>query len=114
MLEWNLDIDLLSDMQIMSYERMVKAVYKNINLDKALYQYFNVQKRIIECSPRKVHKSNEFTCLELYEVAINNFEKKVKSGEALLPLLGNKLLDASYSDGMLNDWNISFSFDKQI
>lgn len=104
--EWMLDIDLVSDMQTMSYERMIKAGYRNVNLDRALYQHFNIQKRMVDCKPRRVHKSKEFKCPELYKDALDDFEKKVKSGESILPFLSKKLLDASYSDGMLNDWNI--------
>ena len=77
--EWGLDIDLVSDMQTMSYERMVKAGYKNVNLNRALHQYLNVQKRMVDCRTRRVHKSKEFRCPGLYEVALENFEKKVKS-----------------------------------
>lgn len=103
---WNLDIDLVSDMQTMLYKKLVKAGYRNVNLDRALYQYFNVQKRMVSRRSRKVHISKEFKCPELYEVALDNFVMKVESGDSLLPFLSNKLLDASYSDGMLNDWNI--------
>lgn len=106
LIAWNLDIDLVSDLQTMLYEKLVRAGYRNVNLDRGLYQYFNVQKRMVACRPRKVHKSREFTCPELYKEALNNFVKKVQSGDSLLPFLSNKLLDASYSDGMLNDWNI--------
>lgn len=103
---WNLDIDLVSDMQTMLYKKLVKAGYRNVNLDRALYQYFNAQKRMVSRRSRKVHISKEFKCPELYEVALDNFVMKVESGDSLLPFLSNKLLDASYSDGMLNDWNI--------
>lgn len=103
---WNLEIDLVADMQTMLYDRLVKAGYRNVDLDRALYQYFNVQKRMIACRPRKLHKSKEFMCPELYEEALDDFEKKVKRGASLMPFLSNKLFDASYSDGMLNDWNI--------
>ena len=75
---WNLDIDLVSDMQTISYEKMVRAGYKNVDLDRALYQYFNVQKRMVDCRPRKVHKSKEFKYPELYETALDNFEKNEK------------------------------------
>lgn len=103
---WNLDIDLVSDMQTMLYKKLVKAGYRNVNLDRALYQYFNAQKRMVSRRSRKVHISKEFKCPELYEVALDNFVMKVEGGDSLLPFLSNKLLDASYSDGMLNDWNI--------
>lgn len=104
--QWNLDIDLVSDLQTSTYERLVKAGYKNVSLERAVYQYFNVQKRMVECKPRKIHKSKEFMCPELYQVALSDFEDKVKCGDSLMPFLSDKLLDASYSDGMLNDWNI--------
>ena len=103
---WNLEIDLVADMQTMSYEKLVKAGYRNVELDRALYQYFNVRKRQIDSRPRKLHKSREFKCPESYEEALYYFEKKVNRGDSLLPFLSNKLFDASYSDGMLNDWNI--------
>ena len=90
LIEWNLEIDLVSDIQAIL----------------ALYQYFNLQKRIVACKTRKVHKSKEFNCPQGYDEALENFEKKVEKGESLIPFLSDKLLDASYSDGILNDWNI--------
>lgn len=105
-IEWNLDIDLVADMQTMSYERLCKAGYKNVILDRALYQYFNVQKKMINHKARNVHRSKEFTCPELYKGALEDFENKVRNGDSLIPFMSKTVLDASYSDGMLNDWNI--------
>ncbi len=103
---WELEIDLVFDMKTILYDRLVKSGYKNVDFNRAIYQYFNVLKRIILQKPRKIHKSKEFLCPVLYNTALENFEKKVRMGETLIPFLSDKLLDASYSDRMLNDWNI--------
>ena len=104
--EWTLDVDLVSDMQKMLSERLTKAGYQNVDPNRVMYQYFNAQKRIVEPKPRTVHRSREFVCPKPYEQALANFEAKVERGDSLVPYLSDKLMDASYSDGMLNDWNI--------
>ena len=104
--EWTLDVDLVSDMQKMLSERLTKAGYQNVDPNRVMYQYFNAQKRIVEPKPRTVHRSREFVCPKPYEQALANFEAKVERGDSLIPYLSDKLVDASYSDGMLNDWNI--------
>lgn len=79
--EWKLDMDLVSDMQGALYDRLQKDGYKNISLERATYQYFNAKKGKIESKPRKIHRSKEFRCPELYQTALNNFEEKVRQGE---------------------------------
>ena len=103
---WEVDIDLVSDMQSMSYDRMVAAGYKNVDKDRAVYQYYNIKKRALNRTRRKVHKSKEFKCPQLYALALDEFISKAEKGESLIPFLSDKLMDASYSDGMLNDWGI--------
>ena len=103
---WKLKIDLCGDLQEDLYKRLKKSGYKEVDYDRAVYQYFNLQKRIVENKPRKIHKSKEFICPELYKEALAEFENKISRGESIIPFLSDKLEDASYSDGLLNDWNI--------
>lgn len=104
--QWRLNIDLAADLKDMAYKKLINAGFQNVSLDRAVYQYYNVLKRIVAAKPRKIHKSKEFICPESYRLALKNFEEKVQRGDKLTPFLSEKLKDASYSDGMLNDWNI--------
>ena len=103
---WSLEIDLVSDLQEVLYKRMIAEGLKNVDKERALFQYFNTDKRFIRCTPRKVYRSKEFTCPEGYEKALENFVAKVERGENLTPFLSTTVKDASFNDGLLNDWNI--------
>lgn len=103
---WILEMDLKFDLCSWAYNELVKMGYKEVEFENALHLYLNAKKRSIPSRPRKVHKSKEFRCPESYEKALANFENKVVEGKSLIPFLSKKVEEASYNDGLLNDWNI--------
>lgn len=104
--EWELKIDLVKDLQNYIYQILCKKGFKDIDPNNALYQYFNLQKKQVISKKRKIHKSKEFLCPLGYELILKQFEDKVLNGESLLPYMSKKYKNASYNDGLLNDWNI--------
>ena len=103
---WKLKIDLVGDLQKYTYQLLVKKGYRDVDEKRALYQYFNLQKRQIECRKRRIHKSKEFVCPGGYESILKKFEEKVLNGESLFPYMSKKCKIASENDALLNDWNI--------
>lgn len=114
-LYWELDIDLVSDLNKIMYDYLIKSGYKNVDLERALYQYFNLKKRTIKRQSRNIHKSKEFSCPKGYEKALAEFELRIENGDNLNLFLSDKLKEANYNDGLLNDWNIyHFHLTKQF
>ncbi|MCI9639844.1 hypothetical protein AALA22_00090 [Anaerovoracaceae bacterium 41-7] len=101
-----LEIDLISDLNRMAYNYLTELGYTDVDQNRALYQFFNVQKRKIARKPRNIHKSKEFICPKDYKEAFNEFEMRAKNGDDLNVFMSEKLKEANYNDGLLNDWNI--------
>lgn len=104
--QWTLDIDLVEDFKTIIYNDLIRAGYKGVKKDAAIFQYYNLMKRRVPKRPRKVLHSKEFICPEEYKIALSEFEEKVKVGADLTPFLTEKLQEADYHDLLLNDWNI--------
>ena len=104
--QWALDIDLIDDFKNNVYKDLVRAGYKGVSRDDAVFQYYNLMKRKVEKRPRKVLYSKEFRCPEEYGLALTEFEDKAKAGANLTPFLTEKLEQADYHDLLLNDWGI--------
>lgn len=103
---WEISIDLVNDMQNIAYQLLQRSGYKDVDAKRALYQYYNLERRIVSNHKRVIHKSRQFTCPEGYEEALSMLEQKVREGESLLPYMSEKWKMASYNDDLLNDWNL--------
>lgn len=74
--------------------------------DDICFNYFNLKKRLIQPTPRKVMISKEFKCPEELKNGLNLLKEKIEKGEDIHPYLSKKILDLSYHDDLLNDWGI--------
>ena len=100
-----IEIDLLNDLKDGLKLRLIKAGIKTTS-SNPIYDFFNFKKRFIEPKPRAIKKSKEFSCPSGYEIALSEIEEKILAGSSLVPYLSKEIIDAGYSDGILNDWNI--------
>jgi len=105
-LQWSAHIDVLGDLKEITYKMLLNAGYKDADPNASLEQFFNLQKRKIERKPRKVFCSKEFSYPTEYERAYLEFIERVEKGEDLTPFQSTKILDPTYYDLLLNDWNI--------
>lgn len=104
--QWSLDIDLRADLRTMAYNRLLKQGFKDADPEKAVYQFFNMQKRQIEPRPRRVLFSAEFSYPEAYKLALDEFVEKVERGDNSLSYMSTRMTDPGYKDTLLYDWNI--------
>lgn len=104
--QWKLDIDLQRDFSSILYRCLLDSGYKDADKEHAVYQYYNLRKRIIARKPRKVIFSKEFICPVEYQVALEEFEAKAARGENLMPFQSEKINNVNYNDMLLNDWGI--------
>ncbi|MGX4584514.1 hypothetical protein [Paenibacillus chitinolyticus] len=70
------------------------------------YQYFNLRRRIVSENPRKILKSDVFSCPEYLKDGLEKLEQKIRSGENILPHLSRKTGSLTETDPLLNDWGI--------
>lgn len=69
-------------------------------------QYFNFLKRIIPSKPRQIKKSDVFSCPADLVAGLDYLEKKVLTGQNILPHLSRKLKNLDEIDELLYDWGI--------
>ena len=104
--QWTLDISLQDDYRVKIFNYLRSCGYNDADEKDAVFQYFNLQKRLLEARPRRVLYSKEFICPDHYEQALKEFEEKAVQGKSLQPYMSSKLRFANYNDLLLNDWNI--------
>ena len=73
---------------------------------RASFQFFNLQKRLVEPKPRRVHVSNAFECPREHQRGYDELRRKVESGDDVRPHLSRFLADLDKNDALLNDWGI--------
>ncbi|WP_139165228.1 hypothetical protein [Butyrivibrio sp. INlla16] len=56
--------------------------------------------------PRTIFYSKEFLYPKEYELALKEFETKIRMGEDLTPFMSDKIRNSAYDDLLLNDWGI--------
>lgn len=101
-------MDLYADFtERLKYILDTNGVQYSAQSDDIPYNYFNYRKRIIVSKPRTVFISAELTCPKEYQLAFDEFVEKIEKGDDLMPYMSGKIMDATYNDGLLNDWNIS-------
>ena len=93
--EYTIELDLREDLNQWAYNVLTTAHFENVNLDRALYQYCNMQLRLLEPKPRKVLVSKEL----------------VEKGDHLLPFMSRSIVDVAFkghgkgNDGCNKNWN---------
>jgi hypothetical protein len=68
--------------------------------------YFGLQKKLIKPKPRRILRSNGFSCPEELKPGLASLEEKIINGENLRPHLSKKLKNLNDNDGLLFDWGI--------
>jgi len=71
-----------------------------------IYTYSALRERIIPIKPRKISYVKDFNRIPEYEDGLVFLEKKILSGENLLPHMSRQIFDTSSKDGLLYDFGI--------
>ena len=103
---YTMDIDFIRDYQEVCKNQLLRFGYKCDATSDCVNLFFNVKKRLLSRVPRKVVKAKEFVCPAEYACALQEIEYKITNGESLIPYMSDKILDPSYKDMLLYDWNI--------
>lgn len=103
---WSINMDLVHDLNVQASNQLIQRGYACSSIDNALKELYNVEKMLLPAHPRKVEKSKEFTCPVGFEMALNEFTRKVEMGDILTPYMTDKVLNSAHKDLMLYDWNI--------
>lgn len=86
--------------------KAVGSGIQGLGSDEIVYAYLNLKKRLIDPKPRQICKSKSFICPPKYNDTLVEIERKILSGENLLPYLSKEIRGLKYNDLMLNDWGI--------
>jgi hypothetical protein len=68
--------------------------------------YLNLLHRAVKAQPRRVHRATKFSCPPGFEAGLAIVEGKILRGDSLRAHLSRSLLNSSYQDSMLNDWDV--------
>ena len=104
-----LTIDFVGDATAILLARLVALGYQLpavLSEQSVRMRYFNVQHRLIPRRPRSILRAAGFACPPEVQAGLTLLERKVAQGDDLRPHLSRGLLDAGYSDALLNDWGI--------
>lgn len=74
--------------------------------DEIPFVYFNIEHRLVENRPRKIHYSDHFSCPTELERGWEILKNKIESGQDIKPHLSKLVLKATNKDFLLNDWRI--------
>jgi hypothetical protein len=82
--------------------------YKTSDLDSdsLVHAFLNLNKRMVNPSPRAVIKAKNFSCPDEHAEGLKEVERKIGCGENLFTHLSRKIEKLKFNDGMLNDWGI--------
>jgi hypothetical protein len=101
-------LDLFADWIEIAKTELQTEGYQTDDLDddKLSILYFALQKKLIKSKPRKILKSDIFSCPTELQAGLNLLEEKIINGDDLRPNLSKKLKKLSDKDGLLFDWGI--------
>lgn len=105
-IQWSMEIDLQSDLNDYFYRIMTEKGWKDVQRDKAVYQFFNMEKRLITRRPRQIKKSREFSCPMEYEKTLHKLEERIRKGEDLTPYMSREVKQSQKTDLLLCDWGV--------
>lgn len=109
--EYTIELDLREDLNQWAYNVLTTAHFENVNLDRALYQYCNMQLRLLEPKPRKVLVSKELVIPDNAKAGYEYFKTVVEKGDHLLPFMSRSIVDVAFkghgkgNDGCNKNWN---------
>ena len=102
--EYTIELDLQADLNQRAYDVLTSNHVKNVTLDQALYQYCEMQLRLLESKPRKVLVSKELVIPDDARAGYEYFKSVVERGDPLLPFMSRSIVDAAPIDKMFYDW----------
>lgn len=101
-----LSVDIQKDLNDWAYDMLTKEGFEKIKKDDALRQYCNLVMRLLDVKPRRIKKAKEFSCPKSQDIPMRVFENAVRSGFKLTHFMSKTIIDASFSDKLINDWGI--------
>lgn len=104
-----IEIDLHEDWRQLVIQNLSVAGYNpdiSQSVDDITFQYYNLRKREIDIAPRKVLKSDVFSCPDGLKKSLNSLESDIENGKNLNGYLSRSLKNLDYDDALLNDWGI--------
>ena len=104
--EYTIELDLHADLNQWVYDTIANAHFENVTLNHALYQYCDMQLRLLEPKPRKVLLSKELVVPEVVKTGYDYFKSAVEKGTHLLPFMSKSIVDVNFKDKMIFDWGL--------
>ena len=104
--EYTIELDLRADLNQWAYDVLTSAHFENVTLDRALYQYCDMQLRLLEPKPRKVLVSKELIVPDEARAGYEYFKSVVENGDNLLPFMSRSIVDVAFKDKMIFDWGL--------
>ncbi|MBP3819907.1 MAG: hypothetical protein J6H31_16600 [Butyrivibrio sp.] len=104
--KYTIELDIVSDLKQWAYDILTNAHFENVTEDRALYQYCDMQLRLLEPKPRRILISKEFVVPDNCHAGYNHFKAAVEEGKNLLPFMSKSVVDASFKDKMIFDWGL--------
>ncbi|MCP6682287.1 hypothetical protein [Bacillus nakamurai] len=107
--KYDLKIDLQEHFKLAIRKKLLDYGYSDVEkfpLDRMLYLFLNLQKRLISVQPRKIYISKEFKCLPQYTEVLKSIISRIKTGKDLSSHLSKTISYLNYDDHLLNDWGI--------
>lgn len=108
--QYRITIDMREQLNKLAYQCLtVFQSYHNCHLsnlkeEKALYQWFLLQSKVLSKKCRKIEKAKEFICPDGMQSQIEGFEKAVRTGQDLIRYMSRNVLDVGFEDKMFSDW----------
>ena len=109
----DIQIDLIGDIRDHCRERLILARYPQHSVDRVardphrlISYYFGVFRRVISHQPRRIHKSNRFSCPERHLGALAKIEELIVTGGDLTPYLSDDIMELKNVDAMLNVFGV--------
>lgn len=81
-------------------------VSKLTGFETAALSFFNVERRTVRPKPRRVQKSQIFSCPPSVQPGLALLEEKILRGDDINAHQSRSLQKTTYEDGLFNDWGI--------
>jgi len=108
--QYRITIDMREQLNKLAYQCLTdfQSYYNchlsNLKEEKALYQWFLLQSKVLSKKCRKIEKAKEFICPDGMQSQLDGFEKAVRTGQDLIRYMSRNVLDVDFEDKMFSDW----------
>ena len=106
----NVVLDFHADFRIILEKVLVSngvAVDPNESYDDAVYRYFANFRRRVEARPHQIVEADGLACPPEHAAGYAQLKAELESGVDVTDRLSRKTTNATYEDGMLNDWGVT-------